>query len=157
MGKGLKGGLAGLGVLALAAGFPARAEPATASLTIRIENVSPGGGMLRLGFYDAARYPDNDSAAVASADVKAELGETIVTLHNIVPGTYAIQAFQDINGNGKMDTSWVGLPLEPFGFSRDARPHLHKPHFSAVKFAVEAGENSQTLHLQNSVSLLASE
>jgi uncharacterized protein (DUF2141 family) len=47
------------------------------------------------------------------------------------------------------------MPLEPFGFSRDAHPHFHKPLFSRVSFPVMAGENSQTLHLQNSVSLVA--
>jgi uncharacterized protein (DUF2141 family) len=55
-----------------------------------------------------------------------------------------------------MDTSWLGLPLEPFGFSRDAQPHLSKPRFAAVKFDVVPGLNVQTLHMQNSISLIAS-
>ena len=63
---------------------------------------------------------------------------------------------EDINSNNKMDTSWLGLPLEPFGFSRDAQPRLSKPRFAAVKFDVAPGVNVQSLHLQNSVSLLAS-
>lgn len=53
---------------------------------------------------------------VASADVKAEMGDTVVTLTNVPPGVYAIETFQDINSNNKMDTSWFGFPLEPFGF-----------------------------------------
>ena len=59
------------------------------------------------------------------------------------PGTYAIQTFQDVNSNDKMDTNWLGLPLEPFGFSHDAKPFLSKPSFDDVKFTVAAGENSQ--------------
>jgi len=111
---------------------------------------------LRLGLYDQARYPDDDAAPVASADVRAEQGDNVITLTNLPPGTYAIQTFQDINANNKMDTSWLGLPLEPFGFSRDAQPRLSKPRFAAVKFDVAPGVNVQSLHLQNSVSLLAS-
>jgi len=42
-------------------------------------------------------------------------------------------------------------PLEPFGFSQDAAPFLSKPSFDQVKITLVAGENSQTLHLQNSV------
>ena len=60
-----------------------------------------------------------------------------------------------INANNKMDTSWFGFPLEPFGFSRDAQPRFSKPRFSAVKFELVPGINVQTLHLQNSISLLA--
>jgi len=127
------------------------APTATASLTIRVENVLPAGGILRLGLYDAARYPDDDSKPIASADVPAVAGETVITLHGVPPGIYAIQTFQDVNANDKMDTSWVGLPLEPFGFSQDAKPFLSKPSFDDVKFTLAAGENSQVIHLQNSV------
>ena len=120
-------------------------------LTIRIENVLPAGGTLRLGVYDEARYPDDNSVPVASADVVAAPGETIITLHGIPPGIYAIETFQDVNSNGQMDTSWLGLPLEPFGFSLDATPFLSKPSFDDVKFVLSAGANSQVIHLQNSI------
>jgi uncharacterized protein (DUF2141 family) len=133
---------------------PARAAgPAT--LVIHVQNMSPKGGTLRLGLYDEARYPDEDATPVASADVPARLGETVVTLTNLTPGTYAIETFQDINSNNKMDTTWFGFPLEPFGFSRDARPHLSKPDFARVKFEIMPGMNVQILHLQNSISLVA--
>ncbi|MBV9549954.1 MAG: DUF2141 domain-containing protein [Alphaproteobacteria bacterium] len=136
----------------LCAAILAPAAPAVAAnLTIRVDNVSPAGGILRLGLYDQASYPNDEAKPIASADVPAVAGETVVTLRNIPPGTYAIQAFQDVNSNDKMDTSWVGLPLEPFGFSRDAVPFLSKPSFDEVKFTVLAGENSQLFHLQNSV------
>lgn len=154
--------LAMVGWMLLADGLvaPARAqEPVTANgatLVIRIQDVSPKGGTLRLGLYDEARYPDDDAAPVASADVRAETGETVITLNNVPPGTYAIQTFQDINSNDKMDTTWLGLPQEPFGFSRDAKPVFSKPGFAKVKFEVTQGMNIQVLHLQNSVSLLAS-
>lgn len=128
---------------------PAPAGRPTATLTIHMENVLPGG-LVRLGLYDEARYPDDDSMPVASADVPAVEGETIINLHNLVPGIYGIKTYQDVNANNKMDTSWVGLPLEPFGFSQDATPFLSKPPFEDVKFTLVAGENSQTIHLQNS-------
>jgi len=145
--------------LLLAAAFMAVALPAgavePATLVIHVQNIAPTGGTLRLGLYDEARYPDDDSTPIASADVPAQLGETVITLTNIVPGTYAIETFQDINSNNKMDTTWFGFPLEPFGFSRDARPHFSKPGFGQVKFALVPGMNVQTLHLQNSISLVA--
>jgi uncharacterized protein (DUF2141 family) len=134
---------------------PVRAQEPAATVVIHIQDVSPKGGILRLGLYDEARYPDDDATPVASADVKAEQGENVITLTNVPPGVYAIETFQDLNANNKMDTSWFGFPLEPFGFSRDAQPHLSKPRFSAVKFEVVPGLNVQTLHLQNSISLIA--
>jgi uncharacterized protein (DUF2141 family) len=152
-------GLSGLVLLAMALAAPAWAqEPApapTATLVIRVHDVSLRGGILRLGLYDEAGYPDDNAAPVASADVKAEMGETTITLTNVAPGTYAIETFQDVNSNNRMDTSWLGLPLEPFGFSRDAHPHLSKPRFADVRFTAAPGMNVQSLHLQNSISLIA--
>jgi uncharacterized protein (DUF2141 family) len=155
--------LAMVGWMLLAAGLvaparaqePVRAQDTGTTVVIHVQDVSPRGGTLRLGLYDEARYPDDDATPVASADVHADMGETIITLSNVPPGTYAIETFQDVNSNHKMDTSWLGLPQEPFGFSRDAQPHLSKPSFGRVKFEVIQGLNVQVLHLQNSISLLA--
>jgi len=139
-------------VLFAVAGALSGTEALAADLTIRVENVLPAGGVLRLGLYDAALYPDDNSKPIASADVPAIGGETVVTLHGVAPGIYAIEAFQDVNANNKMDTTWMGLPLEPFGFSQDAKPFLSKPSFDDVKFTLAAGANSQVIHLQNSIT-----
>ncbi len=123
-----------------------------AELTIHVQNVLPSGGTLRLGLYTEALYPNDDSVPVASANIPAMAGETVVILRDVPPGTYAIETFQDVNSNDKMDTSWIGLPLEPFGFSRDARPFLSKPSFDKVQFTVGEGANMQIIHLQNSIT-----
>jgi uncharacterized protein (DUF2141 family) len=135
--------------LAICLAPSAWAQPATATLEIHVRNVSPRGGIMRLGLYDAAGYPD-DKTPVASADVPATRGETVIVLKNLTPGTYAIEAYQDTNSNDRMDKSWIGLPMEPYGFSRDARPVLSKPTFDRVKFILAPGANVQVLHLQNS-------
>ena len=156
-------GLASVGMLlawmvaAVALVQPARADEVApaATLTIHVVNVS-NGGLVRLGLYDERGYLIEDAKPVASADVPAVAGETVVILRDVPPGTYAIETYQDINSNDKMDLTWLGLPLEPYGFSRDAHPVLSKPRFSKVKFALHAGEQSQVLHLQSGVSVLAS-
>ena len=138
-------------ILMVAAWPMGPALAAGADLTIHVANVLPAGGIIRLGLYNEALYPDDDAKPIASADVPAVAGETIITLHGIPPGIYAIETFQDVNANNKMDTSWLGLPQEPFGFSQDAKPFLSKPSFGEVKFIVGPGENSQIIHLQNSI------
>jgi uncharacterized protein (DUF2141 family) len=121
---------------------------ASATLVVRIENVAPRG-IVRLGLFTEAEYPKDNGAWVASADVPAVGGETVITLNNVPVGAYAIEVYQDLNSNGKMDTNFLGIPKEPYGFSRDARPFLSRPDFSSVKFDVAPGLNSQSLHLQN--------
>ena len=133
---------------------PARADQTAATLTVHVENVRRGG-LVRLGLYDEKSYPDDNAKPVAFADVPAVEGETVITLCAVPPGIYAIETYQDVNANGKMDLTWLGLPLEPYGFSRDAYPILSKPAFSKVKFTLAAGAQSQTVHLQNGVAFVA--
>lgn len=136
-------------MLLAAALAPAQAQTGKATLVIHVQGVSPKGGILRLGLYNEAGYA-KDGDTVTSADVKAETPQTTITLNNLAPGIYAIQAFQDFNANGKMDSSWIGLPLEPYGFSRDAKPVLSRPGFEKTRFEIQDGMNVQTLRLQNS-------
>jgi len=156
--KATRVGMAGaLLSLAFALAQPAQADDVApaATLVIHVENVRDGG-LVRLGLYDERGYRTEDATPVAAADVPAVSGETVITLRDVPPGTYAIETYQDVNGNDKMDLTWLGLPLEPYGFSRDARPVLSKPQFSKVKFTLKAGEQSQVLHLRGGVSVLAS-
>jgi uncharacterized protein (DUF2141 family) len=36
---------------------------------------------------------------------------------DIPPGTYALAVIHDENMNGKLDTNWLGIPKEGYGFS----------------------------------------
>jgi uncharacterized protein (DUF2141 family) len=137
-----------LAALLLAQPVAATAQAPRARLTIHVTGVLAKGGLVRLGVYDRASY-EKDGEPVAFADVPARAGETVITLGNIAPGDYAIETYQDVNANDRMDQTWIGLPLEPYGFSRNARPFLSKPGFDAVKFTLAAGDNSQTVQLQN--------
>jgi uncharacterized protein (DUF2141 family) len=37
----------------------------------------------------------------------------------IPPGTYSLAVVQDENMNGKLDTNWLGIPKEGYGFAND--------------------------------------
>lgn len=56
-----------------------------------------------------------------------------IVFEGVAPGIYAVAAFQDVNGNRKLDRTGLGLPLEPYGFSgevaRRARPDFESAAF----------------------------
>ena len=135
--------LAGLLALTIS---PAGAAP-LATLTVKVENVSPRGGNVRVALYNAQNY-EGDHDPVTDKVLPAVTGETIVVLDAVPPGTYAIKMFQDFNKNGEFDTNWLGLPLEKYGFSNDAHPLFSEPPFSKTRFELHPGANTITIHLQ---------
>lgn len=119
-----------------------------ATLTVHVTDIDKKGGILRLSLYDQSGWSKNEDTPIASANVPAELPETVVTLTDIKPGVYGIKLFQDANNNGRFDQNFLGMPLERYGFSRDARPFLSQPGFRRTEFTVTDGSNEITIHLQ---------
>lgn len=66
---------------------------------------------------------------------------------DIPPGTYAMAVVHDENMNGKLDTNWLGIPTEGYGFSNDAKGVVGAPPFSAASFPY----NGQNLELTMSL------
>ena len=142
--------------LALAAALAASAAlisaAQAATLTVHVRDVSPKGGIVSLALFTAANYHDDNHPTVAR-DVRAVAPETVIRIDDLAPGVYAVKMMQDINRNGKFDTTWIGLPEEPYGFSNDARPALSEPPFARTRFRVAKGDNAITIHLSDTDSI----
>jgi uncharacterized protein (DUF2141 family) len=113
----------------------AAAAPALAGdLVVTIDGLRSDKGNVRLGLFRKDGWLD-DARTVGHAVVRATLPTRIV-LPNVPPGVYGIAVFHDENGNGKHDTNFLGLPLEGYGFSRDAPIMLGPPKFDDAMFEV---------------------
>lgn len=138
--------------LIAAIAFLAVATPAfaadTASLTVTVEGLTAKGGNLRLGVYDESIFSVRGAKPTIGTIVAATAGKMVVTLTGILPGVYGVKTFQDENGNNKLDTSFIGMPTEPFGISRDAKPNMGPPAFDDAKITLKPGANAITIHLQ---------
>ena len=66
---------------------------------------------------------------------------------NLPPGTYAAKVMHDENDNGKLDTNFMGMPIEGYGFSNNPQL-LRKPTFDEAKFDLGAGGGAITIHLR---------
>lgn len=65
---------------------------------------------------------------------RMQAGLARLTVRGLAPGKYALFAFCDQNGNGKLDEDSFGVPKEPFGFS-NARPGDLEPSFEEATIA----------------------
>ena len=131
---------------ALAAGPTQIPASDTASLTVNVVDVSPKGGDVSLALFTADNYEDDDHPTLDRTVAANPAGTTIV-IQGIKPGEYAIKMMQDINRDGEFNRSWLGLPLEPYGFSNNVAVGLDEPSFDETKFKVVAGVNAITIKL----------
>jgi len=59
-----------------------------------------------------------------------------LTFSDLEPGEYAVAAYQDRNGNNRLDATLVRVPTEPWGISNNPRPPDRTPTWDEAKFAV---------------------
>ena len=53
-------------------------------------------------------------------------------------GIYAIGLYVDSNKNEKLDTNFLGIPTEQFGFSNNAKGRFGPPSFESASFELDA-------------------
>ncbi len=81
---------------------------------------------------------DVATAAATATSVKKD-GRWSCTLTLPRSGTYAVAVMDDANGNGKLDTSWLGAPTEGWGVSRNAKPAMRAPRFDECAVELKPG------------------
>jgi uncharacterized protein (DUF2141 family) len=124
---------------ALLAALPAclgAAAAAAGDLTIEVSGITPDRGKVYIAVYDR---PDTFPAGRQRAGQVLEPQDRYLTVHfdNLPPGQYAAAAFQDFNGNGKLDKNFLGIPKEPYGFSQEARRSLGPPTFAEAAVTLD--------------------
>src|SRR5690606_3590103 len=116
------------------------ASPAVraADLAVSVLGVRSSMGTMRIAiFSDPAEFPSGEEEF--ARNVPAIMGDMKVVLPDVLPGTYALALHHDENDSDEMDTNFLGIPLEGYGFSNDARVFLGPPSFSAAAFEVPVG------------------
>ena len=112
------------------------------TITVNISNISNSRGDILIGLY-------NSSSSFTKIDKVYKKGkidlskDNIVsyTFENISDGTYAISLFHDENSNNELDTNFLGMPKEGYGFSNNIRPALRGATFEESKFKVDRDIN----------------
>lgn len=69
-------------------------------------------------------------------EVKVTAQEMFVSFGSLKPGAYAITIYHDANENGKLDTNFIGLPKERYGFSNNPSTMFGPPSYKKCLFDV---------------------
>lgn len=123
-----------LGVtLLLAASAGAAGHASAASIEVRVQGIASPKGTVRVAICDKATFLKD---CPYSASAPAQQGETVVTVNDVPPGSWAVLSYLDENDNGELDRNILGIPKERYAFSRDARGRFGPPSFEDAAFVL---------------------
>ena len=123
--------------------------PASAArIIITIDGLHTAQGNVFIGLYaNPSKFLDGNQSD-AMRKVRASTGPITVAFDNLPPGTYAVGAYHDENGNDHLDTNLLGLPVEGYALSNGVRAVFSKPNFYEAAFTVGAGDKPVALHIR---------
>lgn len=115
---------------------------------LRVDVVQSEEAPVYLALYDNAEgFEQRDGFRLAV--VKHWVQQPSVAFTDLAAGRYVVAVFQDLNGNGELDTNLLGVPTEPYGFSRNAMGNMGPPAFSDAAIALDGQSQAITIELRN--------
>jgi uncharacterized protein (DUF2141 family) len=108
------------------------------TLKVEVSNIYSGEGDILLALFNKKDgFPDNPSKAFQVKEVPSKKGKITVLFTNVPTGTYAISVFHDKNSDKKLNTNFLGIPREDYGFSTNIRFRTRAPHFDEASFVLK--------------------
>ena len=125
------------------------AQPPCPGIHVKIPNIRNSTGTISCALFESPegfpgkflRFATNIMA------IKIRESEARCYFADIPPGMYAMAVVHDENMNGKLDTNWMGVPKEGYGFSNNAEAVLSAPSFSAASFQYDGQNIDMTIRL----------
>jgi len=106
------------------------------SIKINVTNINSAKGAVLAALYNSDKgFPGEGETALLFVKGIPQNGKCLIVIENIPPGTYAVALFHDINGDKKLNTNWLGIPKEGYGFSNNASKMFSAPSFKQASFS----------------------
>ncbi len=117
------------------------------AISVQVSSSSPEGGEIHLAVY--ASPADFAERREITSLVQPRTGK-VVDLEVTLPstGTYVLAAYHDVNGNGKLDRNFFGIPTEPYGFSQPPASKWEEPKFADIAANFDAKKVAAKLELK---------
>lgn len=118
-----------------------------AALDVAVENMRSARGLIRVCL---TADPDNFPNCIDDRDaVKRTIpaGQHALHFGALPRGDYAVAVIHDENGNAKLDT-FMGIPKEGFGFSRNPPIRFGPPRFTAARFRIDSDAEAQQIQMR---------
>jgi uncharacterized protein (DUF2141 family) len=127
---------------------PAAAAAGGATLVVLVEGLKDDAGSVHAALHASEDgFPTKPEKALRQADAPIQGGRARIVFEGIPPGGYAVAAYHDENGNGKLDTGFLGIPTEGLAASNDAKGFMGPPSFEKARVEVGPGETRITVRI----------
>lgn len=127
-----------MGLAALLTVLATTVSAETAVVELEISGLQNVSGDLYVAVYDSEDTWLGDEMVLQKKVVieDARNGDLVTAQLALATGDYAMTIFFDRNGNGELDSNFIGIPKEPVALSNNARPRFGPPKYRDAVFSL---------------------
>ena len=118
-----------------------------AAVDVEITSIKNDHGLVRVAICTREIFATKHCLYFSAAPARP--GSVVVHLEGIPTGHYALQAYHDEDGDGRLRRGLFGIPSEAIGFSRDAKFRLGPPKFEDAAIDVAEPTTATSLRLRH--------
>ena len=134
-------------ILAMVITAPSLAQ-GSGDLHVVVNNIKHEVGVLQVAIFDNEESYLKDALEIKTIRVNKR-GTAELTFESLPYGKYCLSIFHDLNENVELDTNFMGIPKEPFGFSNDVMGTFGPPGFEKASVSVASAKQSTSIKLKS--------
>ena len=97
------------------------------------------GGSIRCALYKNERTWLEPARKFRRSSARANRRQAACVFRDLPPGTYAMAALHDADGDREMDKSLIGIPQEGYAISRNEHDRMSAPDFDQAAIQFDGG------------------
>lgn len=133
--------------ISLASGQENSPDNKNYNITINIIGFNNDNGLIMLAMSNSKEKWNSNKDPFKSAKIKIQNKKTSTTFNEIPEGLYAVKVFHDVNENEVLDTNFLGIPKEAYGFSNNARGSFGPAEWEDANFQL-SGDLTITIKVE---------
>ena len=115
---------------------PAAVQADLPAVTVHVTGFPTTTGTVEVSLFNSAESFLKEPFQQESGTID-ENGDFETVFAAVPEGTYAVVVVHDANNNGKLDSGFLGLTGEVYGYSNNVHPWFGRPAYEDVLFAVD--------------------
>ena len=114
-------------------------------LIVKFIGLKSNIGEVKVALCNSSKNYDDHKSPFIGKDILIENKKAVIEFDELPFGEYAVKAFHDEDNNDDLNTNLLGIPIEDYGFSNDARGMFGPPSWDDAKFSF--GVEKQTIEI----------
>lgn len=103
-------------------------------LIVTFVGLESNKGKVKVALCNSSQNYDDHKSPYIGKDIPIKNNQAVIEFDSLPLGEYAIKAFHDEDENDDLNTNILGMPIEDYGFSNNARGMFGPPSWDSAKF-----------------------